>query len=215
MPGVLSCVCTAASALLFCRATAGADCTPATTEVGGDIPLRLPFRPGERYSVTQGYCKARWDHSGYQVDFGIPVGTPIVACSAGKVVQLGTYAGTCTDVETGCGLNGLEQGGLFVKLQHPCSEFGQAWYSSYLHLGVQSVTIGQHVEAGQTMGLSGNTGLSTGPHLHFHILKGPADNPLNIPANHVGVRPTPMAGLEMSTGASPILTFLRDLVSGD
>ncbi|MCX6929087.1 MAG: peptidoglycan DD-metalloendopeptidase family protein, partial [Verrucomicrobia bacterium] len=188
-----------------------ADCVPAATEVGGDIPLRLPFQPGEHYPVTQGYCKVGWDHSGYQVDFSIPQGTPIVACSAGTVVQLGTYSGNCTDTTTACGLNGLEQGGLFVKLQHPCSEPGQAWYSSYLHLSVQSVTIGQHVEAGQTIGLSGNTGLSTGPHLHFHIRKGPADNPLNNPANHVGVRPTPMAGIEMGTGASPILTFTEGL----
>ena len=207
MLGGLSAVSIIALVFSFCRATAVADCSPATNEVGGDIPLRLPFRPGEHYPVTQGYCQTGWDHTGYQVDFGIPAGTAIVACSAGIVVQLGTYAGTCTDVETLCGLNGLDQGGLFVKVQHPCSEAGQAWYSSYLHLSAQSVTVGQHVEAGETLGLSGNTGLSTGPHLHFHIRKGPADNPLNVPANQVGVRPTPMAGLEMGTGASPILTF--------
>ncbi|MEI7938921.1 MAG: peptidoglycan DD-metalloendopeptidase family protein [Verrucomicrobiota bacterium] len=208
---VLSNVCIAASALFLCGAKAIADCVPAATEVGGDIPLRLPFRPGEHYSVTQGYCETGWDHSGYQVDFSIPAGTPIVACSAGTVVQQGTYSGNCTDTTTACGLNGLEQGGLFVKLQHPCSESGQAWYSSYLHFSVQSVTNGEHVEAGQTIGLSGNTGLSTGPHLHFHIRKGPADNPLNNPANHVGVRPTPMAGFEVNTGASPILTFTEGL----
>ncbi len=201
----LFCVHIAASSFLLCRAAAVADCTFAATDVGGDIPLRLPFRPGEHYPVTQGFCQAGGDHSGYQVDFGIPVRTPIVACSAGTVVLLGTYSSNCTDVATPCGL--LEQGGLFVRLKHPSSESGQAWYSSYLHLSVQTVTNGQYVEAGQTIGLSGNTGLSTGPHLHFHIRKGPADNPLNNPANHVGVRSTPIAGLDMGTGASPILTF--------
>lgn len=192
--------------LIHCGGALG-DCTPTAAEVGGDIPLRLPFRPGERYPVTQGYCKEGWDHSGYQMDFAIPLGTPIVACSGGTVVQLGTYSGNCTDTATSCGLNSLEQGGLFVKIQHPCSESGQSWYSSYLHLSVQSVTNGQLVNASQTIGLSGNTGLSTGPHLHFHIRKGPADNPLNDPMNHVGVRPIPMQGVAMDTGSSPILMF--------
>lgn len=185
----------------------GADCTPVATEVGGDIPLRLPFRAGEQYLVTQGYCKAGWSHSGHEVDFAMPEGTAVVACSSGVVVQLGTYSGRCTDVATRCGLNGLEQAGLFVKLQHTCSEPGYAWYSSYLHLSSQSVTMGQEVQAGQILGFSGNTGLSTAPHLHFHIRKGHADNPLNEPANHVPVRPTPMSGIELQTGSSGIVDF--------
>lgn len=192
--------------LFFSMTSPAGDCTPAPIEVGGDISLRLPFRVGEQYPVTQGYCDG--SHTkGYEVDFAIPTGTPIVAVSAGTVVQLGTYAGTCTDLDTKCGLNGLDQGGLFVKLQHPCSEPGQAWFSSYLHLSVQSVTLGQTVAAGEVIGLSGNTGLSTGPHLHFHIRKGPADNPLNDLQNHIGVRPTPMTGLETNTAANPITDF--------
>lgn len=175
------------------------ECIAQVAEVGGDIPLRLPFRPGEQYRVTQGYDQ----HSGFQVDFGMPVGTPIVACSAGVVVELGTYSGT----STGGGLTLKEQGGLFVKVQHPCSETGYAWYSSYLHLSSQRVTVGQKVDAGQIVGLSGNTGLSSGPHLHFHIRKGPADDPLNDLANHVGVRPTPIWGLEVGTGDCPIHNF--------
>lgn len=199
------------AAAVSCFPAAGiAACTPAATEVGGDIPLRLPFRGGEQYLVTQGYCKGGWDHSGYQVDFAIPEGTPVVACSAGRVVQLGTYSGTCTDVDPACELDRFEKGGLFVKLQHPCSESGYAWYSSYLHLNSQSVTNGQQVQAGQIVGLSGNTGWSTGPHLHFHIRKGPANNPLNDPENHVGVRPTPMAGVEIETGLSPIVNFTNE-----
>ncbi len=171
------------------------------------IALRLPFRVGEQYRVSQGYCKDGWSHTGYEVDFAMPPGTPVVAVSAGTVVQLGTYADTCTDMETKCGLSGFEQGGLFVKLQHPASEVGQAWYSSYLHLSTQSVALGQQVAAGEIIGLSGNTGLSSGPHLHFQVREGPADNPLNNPVNHLGVRPTPMTGLETDTGANPVTTF--------
>jgi hypothetical protein len=53
-------------------------CDPSIGEVGNDIVLRLPFRPGEEYKVTQGYCSDGGDHTGYQVDFNLPSGTPVL-----------------------------------------------------------------------------------------------------------------------------------------
>src|SRR5215470_4451700 len=64
-------------------------CSPVASEVGGDIPLQLPFQGGP-FKVTQGYCCncSDGDHTGYQVDFGLPVGTPVVAASSGTVIDV-------------------------------------------------------------------------------------------------------------------------------
>lgn len=81
-------------------------------------------------------------------DYGIPTGTPIKATAAGKV--------TVIDDPAGCG-NGVRV----------TTTDGWAWTSC--HLSSVSVADGAQVGAGQTVGLSGNTGHSTGPHLHLQV----------------------------------------------
>ncbi|MBS0220584.1 MAG: peptidoglycan DD-metalloendopeptidase family protein [Proteobacteria bacterium] len=97
-------------------------------------------------------------HTG--VDFGAPIGTPIFAAGAGKVVMAGPNAGY----------------GIYVKLQHT-SQIGTGYgHMSRLGPGIRP---GVSVRQGQVIGFVGSTGLSTGPHLHYEFYRnGHPVNPL-------------------------------------
>lgn len=85
-------------------------------------------------------------HTG--VDFAVPEGTPVHAAASGVVSFAGERGGY----------------GLLVVVEH------RGGFSTYYgHLSKILVEVGQYVEQGQVIALSGNTGLSTGPHLHFEI----------------------------------------------
>lgn len=82
------------------------------------------------------------------IDFGAPIGTPIVAAKAGQV-------------QTADALDGY---GLTVIVQH-----GNAQQTLYGHMSQIFVKPGEMVKKGQLLGLVGSTGNSTGPHLHFEV----------------------------------------------
>lgn len=86
------------------------------------------------------------------VDYGAPTGTPVVAPAAGIVALV--------DYEA----NGFEIHGNTVGIDH-----GQGVASIFLHLSRIDVREGDRVEAGQVIGTVGNTGISTGPHLHWGL----------------------------------------------
>lgn len=164
--------------------------------VNGDIPLRLPWRDGEEYKVTQGYGGSGGsDHTGYQVDFGMPQGTPVVATYSGIVTEVGSYSGNS---RTGVGLTPIQQAGTYVKIRHQGTT--SQWYSSYLHFSRRVMNVGDTVATGEVIGYSGNTGWSTGPHLHFHIRNGPT-------SSSTGFRPVPMAGIVVKSGSTTIQDF--------
>lgn len=102
-------------------------------------------------SISTGYQEEGplWA-SGYHtgVDYAVPTGTPVVAASGGVVTAVN------------------EEGpyGLQIVLKH-----SDDLYSQYAHLSSASVSPGQEVTLGELIALSGNTGNSTGPHLHFEI----------------------------------------------
>jgi hypothetical protein len=101
----------------------------------------------------------KWGFPGHNgVDYGIPNGTPVKAAAAGIVASVS-----------------FENGGYgnFVKLGH--MDGATAYTTYYAHLASASVSPGQKVKAGDVVGLSNNTGASTGPHLHFG-LKIPGQN---------------------------------------
>ena len=107
------------------------------------------------FPITQHYGEnhadyARFGLKGHNgVDYGCPSGTPVMAVLDGVVERA----------------QGDPNGyGLHVKLKHA----GGLW-TIYGHFGTLYVTTGQVVRAGEVLGLSGNTGNSTGPHLHFEI----------------------------------------------
>ena len=113
--------------------------------VEGTYTISSPY--GYRLHPTLGYMKL---HAGQ--DFAAPVGTPIYAAAAGKVVTAGMDEGVGT-----------------VTIEHNID--GQIWYTSYLHMyedGIY-VKVGDTVEAGQLIAGVGNTGRSSGSHLHFEV----------------------------------------------
>lgn len=91
-------------------------------------------------------------HNG--IDLGVPVGTTIKSASDGKVIGAGDTDVTCKGASYG----------KWILIQHT-----NGLSTLYGHLSVIRVTEGQSVYAGQPIAFSGNTGYSTGPHLHFTV----------------------------------------------
>lgn len=124
-------------------------------------PFRLTQGPGGRYSHTG--PKGR-----YAMDIAMPVGTPIIAARGGVVVK----------TENNQSGRGTNPAGNFVRVLHDDGTMGV-----YLHLKQSSVQVreGQRVRAGDLLAKSGNTGNSTGPHLHFVVQKNTGLNTVSIP----------------------------------
>jgi hypothetical protein len=111
---------------------------------------QVAVRPNPQGMPIDGYL-TQGSRSGHvALDFGAPVGTPVKATMDGKVV----YAGW----------NDEGYGNLVIVENGP--------YRTYFaHLSKLPVELGQEVRAGSVVGLSGNTGNSTGPHLHYEVRK--------------------------------------------
>lgn len=119
-------------------------------------------KPTYMYPVTNwnltsnfGY---RWGRLHAGADVGVPIGTTVRASRAGQVITAGWVGGygNCVIIDHGDGVS-----------------------TRYGHLSEVTVSVGQYVDQGQQVALSGNTGRSTGPHLHFEIrINGEAVDPL-------------------------------------
>lgn len=103
-------------------------------------------------------CGPRWGKLHAGQDYGVPVGTPVM------VIGNGTVAQTQTTVQSG----GY---GNRVVVSHGKIN-GVDIVSTYNHLDAIKVVVGQEVTKGTVVGLSGNTGDSTGPHLHAEVKEG-------------------------------------------
>ena len=118
----------------------------------------LPWRGGP-FRLSQG-ANGKYSHftakGRYALDIAMPEGTPIVAARAGMVVKT-------ENRQSGRGNN---PSGNFVRILHDDGTMGV-----YLHLMRGSVAVqeGRRIELGDQLGRSGNTGNSTGPHLHFVV----------------------------------------------
>ncbi|MFC8273623.1 M23 family metallopeptidase [Streptomyces sp. NPDC057271] len=112
-------------------------------------------KPVSSYTLTASFNQggSMWAHKHSGQDFAVPVGTPVKAAGAGTVVKAGPNGGG----------DGPAYGNAIV-VKHANGK-----YSQYAHLSKINVHIGQKVGAGQKIALSGNTGNSSGPHLHFEI----------------------------------------------
>ena len=121
-------------------------------------PISSPF--GWRVHPILGYRK---HHNG--VDYAAQVGRKVHAVADGKVV----YAGPSTLKFP----NGEPAGGGYI-VRIRFKDAGKSYTASYYHLRKGSIVVkrGDQVKQGQVLAESGNTGESTGPHLHFEIQKG-------------------------------------------
>ncbi|MEU7602524.1 M23 family metallopeptidase [Streptomyces sp. NPDC041003] len=134
-------------------------------------------KPLEKYTLSATFGKggSMWSHKHSGQDFAVPVGTPVKSAAAGTVVKAGPNGGG----------DGPAYGNAVV-IKHANNT-----YSQYAHLSKIQVKIGQKVAASQRIALSGNTGNSSGPHLHFEIRTTPnygsAVNPVAFLRN-AGVR---------------------------
>lgn len=145
--------------------------------------LRL-LRPVDS-QLTQGFGEnpqlyARFGQPGHNgLDFGCPLGTPVRAAASGKVVRRRVDP----------------QGyGRYLMLEHA------GYHTLYAHLESWEVGLGESVQAGQVIARSGNSGFSTGPHLHFELrLSQPAG--ASYPSG--AVDPTPFFLALESRGAAP------------
>ena len=117
---------------------------PAAQASGWTTPLADKARISQRYGVKGNWAAGH--HTG--VDFAVPEGTPVRSVGSGSVV----FAGTSGDY------------GRAVTIR-----MSDGKYTLFAHLSRISVAKGERVNAGKVIGRSGNTGNSTGPHLHFEV----------------------------------------------
>ncbi|NEB80578.1 M23 family metallopeptidase [Streptomyces sp. SID14478] len=170
LPGV-------ASASLEAQATAQAKAASSAHQAAAKKAVSW-IDPVKNYTLSAGYAQggsmwATGKHSGQ--DFAVPIGMSVMAVHGGTVVKTGP--------------NGAGDGpayGNAVVIKH-----GNGTYSQYAHLSRIDVHVGQNVSTGQHIARSGNTGNSSGPHLHFEIRTTPnygsAVNPVAF-MNAKGVR---------------------------
>jgi len=153
----------------------------------GESPLEMPFNGG--FSISQGFGQEVTDaplmdfynklgligHDG--IDFALSIGTPLFSVDDGKVITAGT-----------------NEYGTTVVIQH---SWGRSYYG---HLSKTTVKVGYPVSKGSQIGYSGNSGESTGPHLHFGI----RPNEFNVHNGYAG-RVDPLPFLPIFTGVSNVL----------
>lgn len=130
-----------------------------------DTIYHLPYDSGSSYKVSQS-CNGKSthykDYNRYAIDFSMPEGTPVLAARGGKVVDLYEYSiiGGRSKLDY--------RFGNFILIEHDDKTI-----AAYYHLKTMGalVDIGQQVKTGEFIGYSGNTGYSSGPHLHFVVNK--------------------------------------------
>ncbi len=124
-------------------------------------PVNVNFRLGDGYKFRERHPvhgNPQWHHG---QDFACPVGTPVYATGAGTVIEAGWNSGGF---------------GNYVVIDH-----GYGYRTTYGHLSSIKVTKGDRVKRAALIALSGNTGISSGPHLHYQIdMFGRTQNPLHF-----------------------------------
>lgn len=124
---------------------------------------KLPFQETKQFIVGQGYfghTHTKGNHNQYAVDFGLPENTFVCAARNGTVI------GFRDDSTAGGPEERFSNSANYLVIKHDDDSLAE-----YFHLKRDGVLVklGDKIEAGQIIGLSGNTGQSSGPHLHFGV----------------------------------------------
>jgi murein DD-endopeptidase MepM/ murein hydrolase activator NlpD len=135
---------------------------PDAAEHDDDYLYLFPFEHGTKRRITQGH-DGSFSHFGenrYAIDFDMPEGTAVHAARGGTVVRVKQ------DCRAGGPSMAYSSHGNVIMVAHDDGTFG-----NYVHLRYRGsrVSVGDQVEAGDLIGYSGNTGVSSGPHLHFDV----------------------------------------------
>ena len=138
---------------------AGAPARAESTTTGPTPPRRWPLTvPSYRTRGLAVGDSSAESHAG--IDLAVPVGSDVRASGGGRVIETGNDPAY----------------GLFIRITH-----GAGYETMYGHLSRLVVARGDAVTEGQVIGLSGNTGRSTAPHLHFEVrVNGRSVNPLTL-----------------------------------
>jgi murein DD-endopeptidase MepM/ murein hydrolase activator NlpD len=144
-------------------------------------PYRVPFGVGSTYPISQAY-PSRITHttadSQYAVDIALPDGTPVYAAREGIVINArhDFFRGATDPVM-------LDQANV-IEILHSDGTIGV-----YAHLYWDSirVRIGAHVARGEYIADSGNTGFTSGPHLHFAVIRNAGTTNVSVPIEFAGM----------------------------
>ena len=143
-------------------------------------PYRAPFAPARSFQVTQAPPDAithRDPGSRNAIDIAMPVGSAVHAARDGLVINVAHKffrGGTTQEVRDEAN---------FVQVQHD-----DGTTAVYAHLQMDTVRVrpGQHVSRGEYIASSGNTGFSSGPHLHFVVLRNAGLKSESVPVTFAG-----------------------------
>lgn len=157
-------------------------------------PYRAPFAIARSHRITQAFPDAithSTPDSAHAVDFAMPVGTDIHAARGGVVIDVAS-----TNFADSLEPDGAEAN--VVRILHDDGTFG-----IYAHLNWNGIRVrpGDVIERGQYIADSGNTGFSTGPHLHFVVVRNAGMQLVSVPVDFEGANGasvTPTSGLELS-----------------
>ena len=142
----------------------------------GDIVLLPPFPADSEYPISQGFQGERTHStpdSEFAIDIVMPVGTPILAARDGTVM----------DVEEDFNRGGADRSKFVDKANRVLILHDDGTMALYAHLDLASVSVrpGARIRAGQQIARSGNTGFSTGPHLHFAVQQNTGMQLISVP----------------------------------
>ena len=160
-----------------------------------DQPYRVPFALGQTVLVSQAY-PSNITHidapSEYAVDLVAPDGTPVFAARGGVVIDTAhdRYRG-------GIAVATLDQAN-FVQILH---DDGTVAIYAHLHWDSIRVEPGQRVQRGEYIADAGNTGFSSGPHLHFAVLRNAGLQSQSVPIQFAGANATaitPQTGMKLT-----------------